>query len=644
MFSKRRFRRRNKPRSQHFLEGGEQQNDAPFIPPVQTKLNIGKPGDIYEKEADKTADAVVAKTNSTDAIQKMGAEEEEVQTKPLAAGLTPFVQRQESPEEEEPVQAMAEEKEEESIQMQEEEEESLQTKCDSCANEDKLQKMEGEEEEEALQTKKNDGGTNATGLTSQLQASKASGNPMDKTSRVEMEHAFGNDFSQVQIHTDSQAKIMNKHLNAQAFTHGNHIYFNSGKYDPNSKKGKHLLAHELTHTIQQGASAETIQPKLRVEDDYPTDYVKKFQSVFNVNDPKGKDPSIALSKKDRLDLVTKQLDKLSPHFTTDASGNVNPSGTGEVELTEDDTATASCCMHVLTRAGSKDWQILVADHLAPHTLEQEGNVLINSNLNPIKFGAHDKAGNKFSYESNPELILGHELCGHAALMEIGAHAEGKRAVTNVHDSTINIENEIAKSLGKRENQLRGLASDGPHKGESFGHTEVIDFDFGHSNIKPEGKERLKLLADMIRTHDLFVEIRGHSDNVGSEGAKQNISDRRAKTVFLLLRKLGVPLNAGVNIDDGPDVKVNRWLLKGMSDKEPLKGIDLATEQHKLRRVDVFVSSFPAGLSELPPGIPNGVIEKLKKFDQVEEPSKVQENIDSGTPCEKWLSEKAYRQP
>jgi hypothetical protein len=66
-----------------------------------------------------------------------------------------------------------------------------------------------------------------------------------------MENRFGNDFSGVRIHTDNKAVQMSRDLNAQAFTVGNDIYFNQGKYSPSSENGKHLLAHELTHTIQQ---------------------------------------------------------------------------------------------------------------------------------------------------------------------------------------------------------------------------------------------------------------------------------------------------------------------------------------------------------------------------------------------------------
>ena len=55
-------------------------------------------------------------------------------------------------------------------------------------------------------------------------------------------------------HTNSSAIQMSKELGAHAFTHGSDIYFNSGKYDSQSREGQHLLAHELTHTVQQGNS------------------------------------------------------------------------------------------------------------------------------------------------------------------------------------------------------------------------------------------------------------------------------------------------------------------------------------------------------------------------------------------------------
>ena len=93
-----------------------------------------------------------------------------------------------------------------------------------------------------------------TQLESKLNSSKGGGSPLDDETRGGMESSFGADFSGVRIHTDSESSQMNTQLSARAFTHGNDIYFNEGQYQPGSNDGQKLLAHELTHTIQQGAS------------------------------------------------------------------------------------------------------------------------------------------------------------------------------------------------------------------------------------------------------------------------------------------------------------------------------------------------------------------------------------------------------
>ena len=219
--------------------------------PAQTKLSIGKPNDKYEQQADAMADQVVNKKTENDSyihrqeeeeaqasIQKQGEEEEEA--------LQTSIQKQ---EEEEEAQA--------SIQRQgEEEEEALQTSIQKQEEEEaqtSIQKQ-GEEEEEALQAQSKSCACQApNSLEVQLKQSKGSGQSLPATVRKPMESAFKADFSSVRIHTDSSAVKMNKQLHAYAFTHGKDIYFNAGQYQPQNKAGQHLLAHELTHTLQQGA-------------------------------------------------------------------------------------------------------------------------------------------------------------------------------------------------------------------------------------------------------------------------------------------------------------------------------------------------------------------------------------------------------
>jgi hypothetical protein len=106
--------------------------------------------------------------------------------------------------------------------------------------------------------KKENAGTSheaSPSIEGRINSSKGGGSPLDTSTRGEMESSFGSDFGGVRIHTGSEAQQLSKDLNAQAFTHGQDIYFDEGKYNPQSTSGKHLLAHELTHTVQQTGGA-----------------------------------------------------------------------------------------------------------------------------------------------------------------------------------------------------------------------------------------------------------------------------------------------------------------------------------------------------------------------------------------------------
>jgi hypothetical protein len=90
-------------------------------------------------------------------------------------------------------------------------------------------------------------------VAADIQSSMATGSPLPLNVRRVMEPRFQADFSKVKIHTGDKAATFNHQLNAQAFTTGNHIFFGKNKFQPESTEGKTLIAHELTHTIQQGA-------------------------------------------------------------------------------------------------------------------------------------------------------------------------------------------------------------------------------------------------------------------------------------------------------------------------------------------------------------------------------------------------------
>lgn len=206
---------------------------------VQTKLTVNEPGDQYEQEADQVAKDVMT---MPDPVQREGMEEEELQMK--------SIQREEMPEEEE-LQMKA-------IQREGlEEEEELQMKS--------IQREGLEEEEEMMQAKRisdvqRDSSAAVPSVSedmeSQIQGAKGGGQALPDDTRDFLEPRFGQDFSDVRVHTGSEASDLSNSLQARAFTTGSDIFFRDGDYNPSSDAGRELLAHELTHVVQQGGSGD----------------------------------------------------------------------------------------------------------------------------------------------------------------------------------------------------------------------------------------------------------------------------------------------------------------------------------------------------------------------------------------------------
>ena len=111
-----RLRKKKKTSNSH-----ENPSGSMFFPSIQTKLSVGKAGDAYEKEADTVADKVVNTKNDVGNVQKKGAEEEQLQEKPLSKSIS-SLQKKELPKEEEPVQKATAKEEEEPVQINDEDE------------------------------------------------------------------------------------------------------------------------------------------------------------------------------------------------------------------------------------------------------------------------------------------------------------------------------------------------------------------------------------------------------------------------------------------------------------------------------------------------------------------------------------------
>ena len=87
-----------------------------------------------------------------------------------------------------------------------------------------------------------------------LNSAKGGGSPLDNVFRAKVEPEMGADFSEVKVHTDAEADRLNRSIQAKAFTKGQDIFFRKGSYEPGSQQGQELLAHELTHVLQQNQS------------------------------------------------------------------------------------------------------------------------------------------------------------------------------------------------------------------------------------------------------------------------------------------------------------------------------------------------------------------------------------------------------
>jgi hypothetical protein len=137
----------------------------------------------------------------------------------------------------------------------------LSRKCAAC------------EEEERLLTKPAEVANSRTGGEAPALVSdvlRSGGQPLDASARAFFEPRFERDLSPVRIHTDADAAASARLLGAHAYTVGSQIVFASGQYEPGTRGGRHLLAHELTHVVQQSGGTDTVLEVHRQTDDDAT--------------------------------------------------------------------------------------------------------------------------------------------------------------------------------------------------------------------------------------------------------------------------------------------------------------------------------------------------------------------------------------
>jgi hypothetical protein len=103
------------------------------------------------------------------------------------------------------------------------------------------------------------GGPTQAAPESVEQTLASSGQALDRALRHDMERRFGRDFFDVRVHSDARAHASARDVHAHAYTVGRHIVFGAGRFAPSTRDGRHLIAHELAHVVQQGGGSETVR-------------------------------------------------------------------------------------------------------------------------------------------------------------------------------------------------------------------------------------------------------------------------------------------------------------------------------------------------------------------------------------------------
>lgn len=239
---------------------------TPRATSIQTKLAVGPAGDRYEREADVVADQVVRAMRAPgpalwNADQQGGRIQPMTGTEAPGSGDEAVVSR--------------------------------------------IQRMPGIGAA---------GGEVDAATEQEIKSSSGGGRPLPAGVRASVEPAFGADFGNVRVHEGARATELNDRIQAKAFTTGSDIHFRDGFPDMSSGEGQHLLAHELTHTIQQGAVGPSAQRTSTIQRFLDPAQQQKLATAEGrlkalLQTPKGKGKG-ATNRKEKIDALRVQIEEL----------------------------------------------------------------------------------------------------------------------------------------------------------------------------------------------------------------------------------------------------------------------------------------------------------------------------------------------
>ncbi len=372
---------------------------------VQTKLAISTPGDEFEQEADRVAEQVMRMPDT--AREPVG----------LSRLLAPS---------------------------------QLNRACSACEEEkDTHQHTGGEGEERHLQSKGVQRGAQMTHSAEAAVRNLGGGQPLSEATRAYFEPRFGHDFSDVRVHTGARAVESARAINALAYTAGRDVVFNQGQYSAATSAGARLLAHELTHVVQQ---SERHVPR-------------RIQRTITVQDPTVTTPPHTSSNGA---VVVGLFDELCPDKRWQlVNGEVVPVTADFCAMAAGQSATRVSCEcacrfksatgpHVSIEIDPTSDDTQFASSGAPNSFRMRLRGLAATGIRGVSGATVAPGASSLRTLADPPwLILGHELCGHAQTTLPNIATPGRPSSVS-HESTagrnqsaVDIENQIRREHSAR---------------------------------------------------------------------------------------------------------------------------------------------------------------------------------------------------
>lgn len=443
-------------------------------PRLQAKLTVGQPDDAYEREADRVAEQVTR-----------GG------TADIASPSSPRVQRACS----------------------------CGGSCDSCRKKD----------EELRRSPESAAPAPAEAPASVHAELHSPGRPLEQRLRERLEPRFGVDFGGVRIHIDSPSA---RDVSARAYTVGSDIVFAPGQYAPGTAQGDRLLAHELTHVVQQSAGGSaTGTVRLRSEPRVAGDWI--------IRDP---DRKVDPAGETDAEILAQAFHEICDGTSLSSSGDRIVVGPGSA------SAGCRCLEDIEDDPGNvlkgKDPEVQLQVNGWSYTIIEPVLVSARHPDGPLEWGYWT---GKDERRSKPfRQTLAHEICGHVApAVRTGGTVTGIRGEGEGHNPAIAGENEIAAEHGVAPDDQRGMEMDASgkplpgHRGESFLRGTVDGFDNGKTDL-PSGAggvlDAVVATVEEVKNNNPHLKLRIQVVGSAYSDEGEDVAAHRAAQVQAAIRR------------------------------------------------------------------------------------------------------------